>query len=464
MSELAGSNRSVLQSQSQYPPILRPLKRQFPFPSPKFALDFHRPADPQRDLVGGDTDDLNDSEPPPKDNKGTVHGSEMVGQAQGYTETLSSHLSKPFSGTSSKRYNKGKASKHACSGPHNSGSGSPSNVLPPANSCRYDSSLGLLTKKFINLIQQAEDGSLDLNQAAEDLEVQKRRIYDITNVLEGIGLIEKTLKNRIRWKGLDMSRPREQEELASRLKAQVESLYDEECRLDENIRQMQDHLTVLTEDENYQKWLYVKKEDINNLPCFQNKTLIAIKAPHGTTLEVPDPDEVIDYPQRQYQMLLRSATGPIDCYLVSKFEEEKVEDLNMGLQNTALDSVADSNGTNAGPLPATAHDVCTAYDSDGQGQQDNQKPAFSDTLNRKFVGGILKIVPSEENVDADYWLQSDPEVSITDMWKAVYPSHVRELHNLNPQTMSSRPIFFFFCLYALFFSSKLKVCVTKKMW
>ena len=31
--------------------------------------------------------------------------------------------------------------------------------------------------------------------------MQKRRIYDITNVLEGIGLIEKTIKNKIRWKG-----------------------------------------------------------------------------------------------------------------------------------------------------------------------------------------------------------------------------------------------------------------------
>ena len=29
---------------------------------------------------------------------------------------------------------------------------------------------------------------------------QKRRIYDITNVLEGIGLIEKTSKNTVRWK------------------------------------------------------------------------------------------------------------------------------------------------------------------------------------------------------------------------------------------------------------------------
>ena len=33
------------------------------------------------------------------------------------------------------------------------------------------------------------------------VQVQKRRIYDITNVLEGIGLIEKKLKNNIQWKG-----------------------------------------------------------------------------------------------------------------------------------------------------------------------------------------------------------------------------------------------------------------------
>jgi len=32
------------------------------------------------------------------------------------------------------------------------------------------------------------------------LQVQKRRIYDITNVLEGVDLIEKGLKNMILWK------------------------------------------------------------------------------------------------------------------------------------------------------------------------------------------------------------------------------------------------------------------------
>ena len=32
------------------------------------------------------------------------------------------------------------------------------------------------------------------------MQVQKRRIYDITNVLEGVGLIEKKSKNNILWK------------------------------------------------------------------------------------------------------------------------------------------------------------------------------------------------------------------------------------------------------------------------
>ena len=61
--------------------------------------------------------------------------------------------------------------------------------------------MGLLTKKFLYLLQHSADNTLDLNNAAAELGVQKRRIYDITNVLEGINLIEKKSKNIIVWKG-----------------------------------------------------------------------------------------------------------------------------------------------------------------------------------------------------------------------------------------------------------------------
>lgn len=39
-----------------------------------------------------------------------------------------------------------------------------------------------------------------MNNAAAVLGVPKRRIYDITNVLEGVGLIEKQAKNNVKWK------------------------------------------------------------------------------------------------------------------------------------------------------------------------------------------------------------------------------------------------------------------------
>jgi len=81
---------------------------------------------------------------------------------------------------------------HHHQAPANSFSSSP-------QSCRYDSSLGLLTKKFIALLRSSAHGDLDLNRAASQLKVQKRRIYDITNVLEGIRLIEKNSKNHVRW-------------------------------------------------------------------------------------------------------------------------------------------------------------------------------------------------------------------------------------------------------------------------
>jgi len=36
--------------------------------------------------------------------------------------------------------------------------------MPKQKTCRYDSSLGLLTKKFVSLIQSAPEGILDLNE------------------------------------------------------------------------------------------------------------------------------------------------------------------------------------------------------------------------------------------------------------------------------------------------------------
>ncbi|XP_041024261.1 transcription factor E2FA [Juglans microcarpa x Juglans regia] len=332
----------------------------------------------------------------------------------GFTSVVNSPLSTPVSLKGGRIYNRSKASKGSRSGPQTpvSNAGSPSPLTP--GSCRYDSSLGLLTKKFINLLKQAEDGILDLNKAAGTLEVQKRRIYDITNVLEGIGLIEKKLKNRIHWKGLDALRPGEVEDDASMLQAEVENLTLQEQNLDDQIREMQERLRDLSQDEDNKRWLFVTKEDIKSIPCLLNETLLAIKAPHGTTLEVPDPDEAVDYPQRRYRIILRSTMGPIDVYLVSQFEE-KFEEMN-GVEPPVSFPVASNSGSNENPPTEVVEIKSTSKEIAPQAQPSHQ--ICSDVnASQDFTGGMMKIVPSDVDNDADYWLLSDAEVSITDMWK-----------------------------------------------
>lgn len=74
---------------------------------------------------------------------------------------------------------------------------------PLGKRTRKENGLVTLTIKFIDLLRSAPNQTLDLNEAMAELNVQKRRIYDITNVLEGIKLITKECKNNIRWSGPD---------------------------------------------------------------------------------------------------------------------------------------------------------------------------------------------------------------------------------------------------------------------
>lgn len=69
------------------------------------------------------------------------------------------------------------------------------------NGTRFDCSLGILTRRFVELAKKSAGQIVDLKDAAHQLKVAKRRIYDITNVLEGISMIEKSHKNKVKWKG-----------------------------------------------------------------------------------------------------------------------------------------------------------------------------------------------------------------------------------------------------------------------
>ncbi|KAK1320188.1 Transcription factor E2FB [Acorus calamus] len=258
----------------------------------------------------------------------------------------------PVASTGAKR--KPKASKHSKSAPQLPGTnaGAVHDDLTAGGGCRYDNSLGLLTKKFINLIHQAEDSTLDLNDAAYSLNVQKRRIYDITNVLEGVGLIEKTLKNRICWTGHDMSRPKE---------------------LDIHVAQL------------------------------KNKMLFALKAPRGTNVEVPDPDES----SHEYHLVIIIHFG-------DSSDEENCEATSPHRNPTPMDvHVDNSKDGRTTPLPTEEN---SGTSPDGGGQV-NQKDSSGSMSSQDSVTHLVKIVPPEGEESTDYWFTTGSGANMMDMWR-----------------------------------------------
>ncbi|XP_074657236.1 transcription factor E2F3-like [Tubulanus polymorphus] len=195
---------------------------------------------------------------------------------------------------------------------------------------RYDTSLGLLTKKFVSLLRSAPDGVLDLNRAAECLDVQKRRIYDITNVLEGIGLINKKSKNNIQWIGATPGSENQDSNQKSIL-SQIAKLDAKENSLDDMIRNCTRQLKLMTENADNARCAYVTYQDIRDITSFEDDTVIAIKAPPETKLEVPDPSETM-------QIWLKSNKGPIEVYLCPEESPSAVNNHNRSYLNDSLSS------------------------------------------------------------------------------------------------------------------------------
>ena len=81
----------------------------------------------------------------------------------------------------------------------------------------------MLTSRFIALLQTSPTGVLDLQEAAQALKLgapgnaHTRRMYDITNVLEGVGIIEKASKKSIQWKGAGRGPQLKEEEIINKV-------------------------------------------------------------------------------------------------------------------------------------------------------------------------------------------------------------------------------------------------------
>ncbi|KFP96292.1 Transcription factor E2F6, partial [Haliaeetus albicilla] len=191
---------------------------------------------------------------------------------------------------------------------------------------RFDASLVYLTRKFMDLVKTAPDGVLDLNEVATTLGVRKRRVYDITNVLDGIHLIQKRSKNLIQWVGSNLDQVVGKAPEQQNLKDELSDLSAMEEALDELIKDCAHQLFELTDDKENAKYpfsscialtcAYVTCQDICSIRAFQEQIVIAIKAPEETKLEIPIPKEDC------IEVHVKSTKGPIDVYLCEVQQEK----------------------------------------------------------------------------------------------------------------------------------------------
>ncbi|KAL3931131.1 MAG: hypothetical protein SGARI_004282 [Bacillariaceae sp.] len=69
---------------------------------------------------------------------------------------------------------------------------------------RKNKSLGVLAENFINTFRQYPSGhDIVVDKAAQALGVERRRIYDVVNILESIRIVGKEKKNTYKWLGVE---------------------------------------------------------------------------------------------------------------------------------------------------------------------------------------------------------------------------------------------------------------------
>ncbi|KAG3288628.1 transcription factor E2F3 isoform X1 [Ictidomys tridecemlineatus] len=285
---------------------------------------------------------------------------------------------------------------------------SPKTPKSPSEKTRYDTSLGLLTKKFIQLLSQSPDGVLDLNKAAEVLKVQKRRIYDITNVLEGIHLIKKKSKNNVQWMGCSLSEDGGMLAQCQGLSKEVTELSQEEKKLDELIQSCTLDLKLLTEDSENQRLAYVTYQDIRKISGLKDQTVIVVKAPPETRLEVPDSIESL-------QIHLASTQGPIEVYLCPEETETHSpmkannQDHNGNIPKPTSKDLASNNSGHSDCSVSMANLSPLASPANLLQQTEDQIPS-------NLEGPFVNLLPPL--LQEDYLLSLGEEEGISDLFDA----------------------------------------------
>lgn len=120
--------------------------------------------------------------------------------------------------------------------------------------------MSVLTSKFLQLLEDSPNGTVDLNETVNQLGVQKRRIYDITNVLEGIGYIRKHTKNKVKL--INQQDETGLQEEKESLQNELDQLDTIDLNYDVLIKSAENKLDRLCSDKETFKYAYLTEKDV----------------------------------------------------------------------------------------------------------------------------------------------------------------------------------------------------------
>ncbi|XP_049529730.1 uncharacterized protein LOC125948086 [Anopheles darlingi] len=144
---------------------------------------------------------------------------------------------------------------------------------------RVDKSLTLLTLGMVKMLRESPDGSLFLGEVAKILRVnQKRRVYDVTNVLEGIGLIEKIGKNHVKWIGEELT-SESCRGTARKIGMHIKERRKLELReawFDAKLQRMRKSIDLVLKEERSRSFLYVTSDDLTRILPYERQHMLIL--------------------------------------------------------------------------------------------------------------------------------------------------------------------------------------------
>jgi hypothetical protein len=159
---------------------------------------------------------------------------------------------------------------------------------------RNKNTLKELAKSFLEYMKEENGKVLKIDDIVKKLEFSKRRIYDITNVLEGIGIIKKIEKNKIE---IISKQSLDSESIYERVNSEMESLLDEEIELKKEEKKLDIWINELmntyyenSKSEEFKKMCFLNLDHIKSIGDKKDLNIVGINAPKNTKIVVPDPN------------------------------------------------------------------------------------------------------------------------------------------------------------------------------